>query len=168
MLTRLLAWIIGLFKKKQPSRIVPTTFQAVPPWWYVALDEVNQMEFPGIDHNPRIIQYHSVTKLSAMEDETAWCAAFVCWCLEESDIISPRSAWSKSFMAWGREVKTPYLGCIAVFNRGKNNQLGHVGFYAGENDEGLKILSGNQDNQVCIKTYSRAKLLGYREPKTKG
>jgi len=167
MIARFLKWILSFFEQKQPSRIRPTIHVSKVPWLAIALDELYQLELPGIEHNPRIIEYHSVTKLSAMEDETAWCSAFVCWCLEEAGIASPRSAWAKSFLGWGQKVYEPYQGCIVVFHRGSKNQSGHVGFYFGEDQKGIKVLGGNQENQVCIKTYSRSKLIGYREPKQK-
>ena len=41
---------------------------------------------------------------------------------------------------------------------------GHVGFAVREFEHTVLVLGGNQNNQVCLKHYPRAQLLGYRWP----
>jgi uncharacterized protein (TIGR02594 family) len=59
-------------------------------------------------------------------------------------------------------LKKPEVGCIAVFDRGHG--MGHVGFYVGEDEKGIYILGGNQNNSVNISLRDRKSLLGYRWP----
>jgi len=42
--------------------------------------------------------------------------------------------------------------------------LGHVGFYWARSGDRILVLGGNQDNQVSIKGYPKADLLGHRWP----
>lgn len=138
-----------------------------PPWMAVARAELELgvMEIRGPEAHPRIVGYHAVTTLRATSDEVAWCSSGACWCLEEVDIRSPRSARARDWLAWGHEISFPVPGCIAVFARGKNPQQGHVGFVAGvEADGDLLILGGNQGNTWSIERYPAHRLLSLRMP----
>lgn len=127
-----------------------------------AKKEIGQSEVSGNKHNPRIIEYHSVTSLRATTDEVPWCSAFVSWCLEQAGMKSTRSAWAKSYLSYGKETKEPKEGDIVVFSRGKNS--GHVGFFVKRDLLTVTVLGGNQDNRVNYKKYLRARVLGYRIP----
>jgi uncharacterized protein (TIGR02594 family) len=48
-------------------------------------------EVVGVEHNPRILEYHTATSLGASEDEVPWCAAFVNWCLLQAGAASSSS-----------------------------------------------------------------------------
>ena len=133
-------------------------------WMPIAIREIGIKEFNGIDANPRIVEYlNSTSGLSPAylnSDETAWCSAFVNWCIEKAGYAGTNSAWARSWSNWGKKITTPRRGCIAVFKRGTNS--GHVGFYIGKQGNNYKILGGNQGNEVCISTYSASKLIGFR------
>lgn len=132
------------------------------PWMQIAIDEIGVKEYAGSKHNARIVEYHSVTSLKAKDDETAWCASFVSWCLEKAGIKSTKSAWARDYLNWGKKITTPVKGCIVVFDRG--NGYGHVGFFIEEKNGFVKTLGGNQNNQVCYSNYNKSKVLGYRLP----
>ena len=55
---------------------------------------------------------------------------------------------------------------IVVFERGApGSGQGHVGIILGRDAAGnLVVISGNADNMVCIKSFSRKRVLGYRWP----
>lgn len=131
-----------------------------PTWLLKARGELNQEEIPGDANNLEILLYHSVTTGSAMADEVPWCSSFVSWCLPDH---GTKSAWAKSYLRYGSELKEPKLGCIVVLSRGENS--GHVGFYMGE-APGNKILllGGNQSNKVCTQAYDKSRVLSYRWP----
>ncbi len=134
------------------------------PWMDAAHAEIGTKEVLGDSDNPRIVWYHSFTRLKATDDETAWCSAFVCAMLESTGWASTRSASARSYLDYGREIGTPEYGCIVVMSRGKPGQ-GHVGFYVGTDKNGdLLILGGNQGNQVCISPRKKATVLSYRWP----
>lgn len=131
------------------------------PWMDIAKKEIGVKEIRG-GENKRIIEYHSSTTLKATEDEVPWCSAFVTWCLEQAKIKSTKSAWARSYLKFGKELREPKYGCIVVFSRGENS--GHVGFFISETKDMIQVLGGNQGDAVCIKDYPKSKLLGYRWP----
>ncbi len=135
------------------------------PWLKLAVKEIGVKEIIGVKHNPKIIKYHQSTILKATEDEISWCSAFVCWVIESYGMESTRSAAARSWLNWGEPTKYPYSGCIAVFSRGSEKWMGHVGFYIGETDSHVKVLGGNQGNSVSIREYPKSRLLSYRIPK---
>jgi uncharacterized protein (TIGR02594 family) len=149
-------------KKPEPKKLPPV--EDLHPWLKIAFQELGVSEVYGTVHNPRIIEYHQSTTLKAKTDEIAWCSSFVCWCLEQSGYRSTRSAMSKSFLHYGRKVEKPYAGAIAVFDRGPNKNYGHVGFFLEESNDRIKVLGGNQSNQVSIAWFKKADLKDLREP----
>lgn len=146
---------------EKPSIDIPSLF----PWLELARKEIGTKEISGSKHNSRILEYHSATKLKATEDEVPWCSSFVSWCLEQSGIESTKNAWARSYLSWGQEIKTPAIGCIVVFSRGQGS--GHVAFYLGESGSEIQCLGGNQGDKVCIASYPKSRVLGYRLPKNK-
>ena len=138
-----------------------------PKWLEIARGELGQKELPGGADNPRIVEYLKATTLptNMQHDETAWCASFVCWCLEQAGVRSTRKANARSYLDWGRPVSFPSPGCVAVFVRGANPAQGHVGFVVGVEPNGdILLLGGNQGNQVSIKRQDRGHLLSLRMP----
>lgn len=130
----------------------------------IALKEYGVEEIVGSKHNPRVLEYFKVVGHEwVKDDETAWCAAFVGFCLEKCDIPSTKKLNARSYLDWGEETKKPQIGDIVVFWRiSKESVYGHVGFYMGENKTNVYVLSGNQNNQVSISEYSKQRLLSYR------
>lgn len=131
----------------------------------IALAEQGQIEVPGDADNPRIVEYLKSTTLPpelAAQDETAWCSAFVNWCVEHSGHKGTRSAAARSWLEWGKAISIPRRGCIAVFSRGESS--GHVAFYMCSILHNYIVLGGNQANRVGVNDYDRARLLGFRVP----
>lgn len=149
-------------KQNQEAGTIQMNMSDIP-WYKIAMAEVGVKEILGSKNTPRILEYHQATSLKATNDETAWCSAFVSWCLEKAGYKSTHSAWAKSYLKYGTELKFPKLGCICVFTRGP--QSGHVAFYISTNKDGsLKVLGGNQSNSVCVQDHSKSTLLSYRWP----
>lgn len=137
-----------------------------PDWLTLAQTQIGTHEIAGAKHNPQILEYHKTTKLKATTDEIAWCSAFVNWCITKSHKVGTDSAAARSWLSWGQPLKMPQLGCVVVLKRGKNPAQGHVGFYVGGTaGKNLKILGGNQGDQVCIQTFPENLAIGYRWPK---
>jgi len=141
-------------------------------WMDIAEREKGVNELPGIANNLRVLEYLRSTKdlseLAISRDETAWCSAFVNWCLKAAGYEGTQSALARSWLDWGREIAEPIRGCIAVFSRGAG--YGHVGFYLSETENEIIVLGGNQQNaetkkyEVSEKHYPKSRLLGYRLP----
>jgi uncharacterized protein (TIGR02594 family) len=130
-------------------------------WMTIADDEIGEKEVPGLNHNPRIIEYHSETTLRATTDEVPWCSSFVNWVMKRAGYTPTRSAAARSWATWGVECK-PTAGCIVVLTR---NGGGHVGFYVRETARYVFLLGGNQSNAVNIAAYPKTRVIGYRMPK---
>ena len=132
------------------------------PWLLRALQEFGTSEIAGIKNNPRIVEYHSKTKLQADDDETAWCASFATWCLETSGFKSTQSAWARSYLNYGIKLDAPVPGCLVIYDRG--NGMGHVHFYLYSKGDNIYGIGGNQSNEVNVSAYGKSRVLGYRWP----
>lgn len=153
----------------EPPVVSAPPVNPIPSYYQTALveKEKNVKEILGRKHSPRILEYHQATDLKATEDEVSWCSSFVNWCLKQNGIKGTNKANARSFLEWGKKVPvtTPKVGDIVVFWRGdKDGWLGHVGFYAGEKEDKILVLGGNQGNEVNFSYYKKSQLLGYRRP----
>jgi uncharacterized protein (TIGR02594 family) len=121
------------------------------PWFEIAHAEFGTREVTGSGDNPRIVAYHRSTSLdapSASNDETPWCSSFVNWCVERSGHAGTDSAWARSWLSWGRPTTSPAKGGIVVFTRGVSS--GHVAFFVSKTATKIKVLGGNQSDEVNI------------------
>lgn len=135
-----------------------------PLWLVLARWEIGQREIVGESHNQRILEYLATVRGSRglwfMKDETAWCSAFVNWCVQRSGNDGTRDPAARSWLKHGIESSFR-IGAICVLKRGLPWQ-GHVGFGVGIDDAYVHLLGGNQSNGVCVQRYSRADVLGIR------
>jgi len=137
-----------------------------PKWLELAWRDDGIREKKGSLSNPKVMRYYRDVGADWVKgDDVAWCAAFVGSCLERAGLGSTRSLMARSYLKWGRKLNQPRRGAIAVFSRGSNKALGHVGFYIGENARSIFLLGGNQNDSVGIGTYPKSRLLGLRWPK---
>lgn len=136
------------------------------PWYMAARREKQRgvMESIGLADNPRIVEYHATTTLRATDDEVPWCSSFVNWCMTQAGYKGTRSAAARSWLTWGVKIDTPVEGCIVVLTRPGG---GHVGFYVSGHKSGtIKILGGNQSDEVRVSGYLESRVLGYFLPAT--
>jgi uncharacterized protein (TIGR02594 family) len=144
--------------------IKPVT-ENCPPWLEIAVKELLIKEYPGAPDHPRIVQYLKTTTLPSpydSNDETAWCSSFVNWCMEQASLKGTDNAMARSWQHWGKKLEKPQLGCVVVFKRPPNPQSGHVAFYIGETPTDIKVLGGNQGDEVNVSLYSKERFLEYR------
>jgi uncharacterized protein (TIGR02594 family) len=92
--------------------------------------------------------------------------------MREAKIKGSGHANARSWLRWGEPLLQPKLGCVVVFSRPPNEASGHVAFFCGvvEKKSGANdflVLGGNQGNQVCVTSYAKARLLGFRWPSPK-
>lgn len=137
-----------------------------PKWLQIAYKYLKEREVAGKAHNPHVLRWWQSIGAKIRDDETPWCAAYVGGVLEESGIVSSKSAAARSYLKWGITCP-PTLGCIVVFWRGKpDGWSGHVGFVVGRDKFGnLMVLGGNQADAVNIKPFNTSRVLGYRWPR---
>jgi uncharacterized protein (TIGR02594 family) len=138
-----------------------------PKWHQIAHREMET----GVDeisgpqgHNPRIVEYHAATSLSATDDETPWCSSFANWCMMKAGQDRTNSAAARSWLTWGEKVEVPRKGCVVVFSRPPSPSSGHVAFFEEIRGPRIFVLGGNQSNQVSIASYPASRLLAYRWP----
>lgn len=134
-----------------------------PRWLQIASQELGISEIVGLNHNARILQYHSCTSLKAQSDEIPWCSSFVNWCMKQSMIKGTYSAAARSWLDWGYVCEYRY-GAIVILKRGDNEKSGHVGFCIEEDDSFVHVLGGNQANKVSVQKFPKYQVLGYRWP----
>jgi uncharacterized protein (TIGR02594 family) len=118
--------------------------------------------------NPLIVEFFNATTLrSPNGDQTAWCAAFVNWCIlqgrkgrdDEPKLLKhTASAASETFRKWGTRTDKPIPGDIVVFRHKRESWRGHVGFLVSRSKEGVYVLGGNQmplNQRLPDGTYER-------------
>jgi len=113
--------------------------------------------------NPLIVAFFAATKTAPYQgDETAWCAAFVCWVLNHCGKPYSNDAGSKSFRKFAPlpPTTTPVIGDIVVFKHLSSPNQGHVAFFDGFADDAktkVWCLGGNQGNRISRKAFTVAK-----------
>lgn len=136
-----------------------------PKWYAIAYAERGQHETDGPGDNPRILEYQKACSYNAHDEDVPWCSSFANWVMREAGIKGSGEASARSWLNWGQKLETPRRGCVVVLKRPGSPTNGHVAFYVGEENGRLKLLGGNQENQVKISFYDKSRLLGYRWPK---
>lgn len=138
-------------------------------------------------NNPRVIEYLESTDVvaamhlqaKAANDEIAWCAAFVNWCMAQTKyggLSKGSAARAANWEAYGKEANIGDFGAIVVVEKNKTSASGaqtpsnkHVGFLwmEGKNERGIEVirlLGGNQtfdigtENSGPKKNWSRSKV----------
>ena len=144
-------------------------------WMDIAVAElgIHEDSMPG-QQNSRIVEYHRTTTLKATDDETPWCASFVNWVIRQSGRRGTNSAAAKSWLDWGTAVAVPSMGVVVVIKKktpGVTQATGsssgfHVGFFISLSATHIRILGGNQGDQVKYSDFSLAsyEVKGYRRP----
>jgi uncharacterized protein (TIGR02594 family) len=103
--------------------------------------------------NPVIVEFFAATNTRPSGDTTAWCAAFMNYCLIKASEGNPPpagsaeptlSAASRSFRSWSSSTEAPRPGDVVVFRRKDSPGQGHVGFFLSETGSSVLVLGGNQ------------------------
>lgn len=130
----------------------------------IALSEYGIHDILGPGSNPNVLKYYAkIGQNWVKDDDVAWCAAFVGYCLEMANINSTKALNARSYLNWGKPTVVPKLGDIVILWRvAKNSIYGHVSFFLKQKDGVVWCLGGNQDDQVCISQYPVDKVLGFR------
>lgn len=130
----------------------------------VALGEYGNDTWPDPAENPAILKYfHEIGYEFIDDDETPWCAAFLNWILKQCQITGTKKLNARSFLNIGQATQTPKLGDLVILWRiSPEHWAGHCGLFIKESNNLIWILGGNQSGKVCISTFSKKQLLGYR------
>lgn len=152
-------------------------------WMAIAKAElgVHENSKPG-KHTARILEYQQASKnlagtAAALADETPWCSSFVNWVMAQSGIRGSEHALASSWLnwQWGQKLETPKYGAVAVIRRKgatKDSATGsatgnHVAFFVSTTSSYIKLLGGNQGDQVRYSSFSLGayEVRGYLWPK---
>jgi uncharacterized protein (TIGR02594 family) len=136
-----------------------------PNWMTIARGELGVVEYPGMEHNPRIVEYHATTTHKASTDEVPWCSSFANWCMIQHGLKGTNSAAARSWLHWGKKIESPKTGCVVIFSSSRGPASGHVGFFERSQGAHILVLGGNQKDAVNYSSYSKTRLLGFRWPK---
>lgn len=138
-------------------------------WLEIAEREVGVTEKSGKATNARITEYFAVAgHREVKDDETAWCSAFVNYCMEKAGQKGTLSLAARSWLRWGKHCE-PTPGCIMVWKRGSSTWEGHVNILKEILPKGGYLcVGGNQGNQVSERTFLKKNLLDSRWPSTMG
>jgi len=136
-----------------------------PKWLEIAEAElgIHENSFPG-QETQRIIEYHSTTTLKATTDETPWCSSFVNWVMKQAGYKGTSSAAAKSWLMWGKGLTAPKLGAVTVIKKkGASSDAAtgstsgfHVALYISHSQSHVRLLGGNQGDQVKYSNFSLA------------
>ncbi len=93
-----------------------------------------------------------------------WCADFMNFVLRRAGSKGTHSRAARSFLKYGKRLKEPRVGAIAILYRAGPNS-GHVGVVRGTDGRGNPILvSGNSARKVRQSTYPKHRVLAYVMP----
>jgi uncharacterized protein (TIGR02594 family) len=142
-----------------------------PAWLKAAFSKLGLKEISGPRHERQIIAMYEACGHNVTNDETAWCAAFVGWCLREAGLPNTRSLMARSYVKYGRKLDHRRIvprGSIAVWPRGKPPS-GHVNFVLSDNGTTLTCIGGNQSMKgtsgaVTISRAEKANLVAVVMP----
>jgi uncharacterized protein (TIGR02594 family) len=157
-------WVSSQYVVKSDGKDPDAPQPGDPAWYSIAWGERGQKEHSGPGDNPRILAYQTACSYNAHDEEVPWCSSFANWVMKQAGIKGSGEASARSWLKWGKALDKPQRGAIVVLSRPGAPTNGHVTFYVGEEGGRLKLLGGNQENQVKISYYDKSRLLGYRWP----
>lgn len=138
-------------------------------WFKEARRLLNTKEIPGKESNNIILDWSTELGISYKGDDIPWCGLFVGHCIGSSLPNEPLPSSLLRARSWKRfGVSTkPTIGAVMVFWRGTiQSGDGHVGFYAGEDNNAYRILGGNQSDSVSLAWIRKDRLVASRWPST--
>ena len=137
-----------------------------PPQWYKAAED--DIGFHETSVNRGIEKFIASAKTGSLGDP--WCAIWVNAKLEDSGVRGSRSPAARSFESNQHFMRLPgpALGAITTMWRtSKSSGLGHVFFYDGENESGIRGIGANEDDEIKRSFHDRSRVVGYFWPKVK-
>ena len=140
------------------------------PWYEEARRLLGVKEVSGSGSNKQILDWAKDLDIHYSGDDVPWCGLFVAHCIGAtlpSEDLPANPLGARNWRKFGRKCE-PTKGCILVFWRTDpvNSFNGHVGFYAGEDDDSFYVLGGNQSDKVSIARVAKARFLEARFPST--
>ncbi|NBC36292.1 TIGR02594 family protein [Novosphingobium sp. FSY-8] len=155
----------ALFPRAAP--VASPLFPPVAVWVQEARRLYGIRETAGPASNPTILDWAGQMGIPYRGDDVAWCGLFVGHCISATLPEEHLPANVLGARAWGQfGIATPPCpGAVMVFwRKSMASGLGHVGFYAGEDEKAYRILGGNQSDSVSLAWIAKDRLVGARWP----
>ena len=97
---------------------------------------------------------------------TAWCAAFVNWCLKQAGSPHLGYATADAWLRFGTPLPGPVYGCVTIIppSSATGSTTGHVAFYETSKAGNVVLVGGNQGDKVSRMEAQADRILGYRWP----
>lgn len=141
----------------------------------IALRYVGLRELAGAAQHPFIQWCFSLCTGYGYDtaDEVPWCSAFAQHPAWELRLPRSKSAAARSWLTVGIPVLPSHAAVgfdVVILTRGAGPQPGpdviaapgHVGYFAGWDDDRVLLLGGNQSDGVRIDRFARDRILGIR------
>lgn len=139
----------------------------------VAQRFVGIREIPGRDNNNQILAMLKLDDPWPSGDEVPWCSAFVNYIAWLLRLPRSKSLRARSWLTIGLSVELADAEVgfdVVVLKRDGDDQPGpevldaggHVGFFAGTDENQILVLGGNQSDSVKVSPYPKSRLLGIR------
>lgn len=121
---------------------------------------------PAYDKKNRSFDIAPTYESGGYGEITAWCAAFVNWCLSQAEVPHLGYATAKSWLEFGTPVAHPVYGCLAIIKPSSStgSTTGHVAFFVEYRGNNVVLLGGNQGDAVSEVLFKKSTVLGYRWP----
>ncbi len=130
-------------------------------------------EISGAASNPQILAMLKLDNKWPDGDEVPWCSAFINYITWLLRLPRSKNLRARSWLNIGESIKIEDAEVgfdVVILKRGKGVQPGpevidapgHVGFFAGFEEDKILLLGGNQSNSVDVSRYSIDRILGIR------
>ncbi len=137
--------------------------------WLDLMQSMNGLkEIAGKKNNPKIVEFaHVCGHPEVNDDETAWCAFSLGYCLKTAGYPIPPTninGMARSYLQYGTALAGPKVGAIVVFPRGNSKALGHVAIVTKVEGDQITCIGGNQNNAISEAIFNAKNALGFRWP----
>lgn len=130
-------------------------------------------EVNGATANPQVLAMLRLDSPNQKDDETPWCSAFVNYIAWILRLPRSKDLMARSWLTVGQSIaiESAEVGFdIVILSRGDGVQPGadvldapgHVGFFAGWQNEKVMLLGGNQSDAVNVSSFDKSRILSVR------
>ncbi len=138
-------------------------------WFQEARRLLGLTEGRGSTNNPTLLNWAKDEGIAYTSDDIPWCGLFVAHCIGATLSTEPLPSnplGARSWIKFGGPTQAQPGAVMVFWRESKASGKGHVGFYAGEDDEAYHTLGGNQSDSVSIARVAKDRFLGARWPAT--